>query len=187
MTLFTVGYEGCDIEDFTEFLRKKKIRQVADLRKNPVSRKKGFSKNRLAAALAEKKIEYRHIGALGVPRDWRKKNKEGLISRKKMFSDYVKKILPKAQDELKVLLADAGSNSLAILCYEADASDCHRHFVALALKKMSRRALEIKDLYPLTTLAHPSGLMPKMARGPQRPARGSPPKSKRKESSQPTA
>ena len=87
MKLYTVGYESCDIEDFTEFLRKHKIRQVADLRKNPVSRKKGFSKSRLAENLALKKIDYLHLAALGVPREWRKLAKEEKITRKKMFSD----------------------------------------------------------------------------------------------------
>jgi uncharacterized protein (DUF488 family) len=153
MKLFTVGYEGCDIDKFPKFLRSKHVARVVDVRKNPISRKKGFSKTRLSEALGKQKIEYLHMPALGVPREWRQKNKAGLITRKKMFSDYVKKILPEAQNELAEVLGMVGSNRLALLCYEADASDCHRQFVALALKKMSKGALQIDNLrlqQPLT-------------------------------------
>lgn len=156
MKIFTVGYEGCDIEDFTTFLKSKKIKHVVDVRKNPISRKKGFSKNRLAAALSEKKIAYTHVGALGVPREWRQKNKAGQLTRKKMFTDYVKKILPEAQEELQNLLASAKSNQAAVLCYEADYTDCHRHYVALALKKMSKGKLHINNLQPFNPSLGPS-------------------------------
>lgn len=50
MDLFTVGYEGLEIDDFTKFLKRHRIQLVADLRKNPVSRKRGFSKHKLAEA-----------------------------------------------------------------------------------------------------------------------------------------
>lgn len=146
MKIYTVGYEGCDIQEFVEFLHKNKIKEVADLRKNPLSRKKGFSKNKLAENLATKKIRYLHLPNLGVPSPWRKQAKAELITRKKMFSDYVKLILPEASLELKDLLALTQKTKLAVLCYEAEALDCHRHFVAEKLKKMSKGKLEIVDL-----------------------------------------
>jgi len=146
MKLFTVGYEGCDIQEFVEFLSSKKIKLVADVRKNPVSRKRGFSKNKLAEALATKNIAYIHLPALGVPTEWRKKAKEELITRKKMFSDYQKKILPKGEDEIKDLLQRTKKTKLVILCYEADASDCHRSYVAAKMKKLSKEKLTVSDL-----------------------------------------
>ncbi len=76
MKIFTVGYEGQDIQDFVDFLAKNKITIIADVRKNPVSRKKGFSKNKLAESLATQKIGYMHLPNLGVPSAWRKKAKE---------------------------------------------------------------------------------------------------------------
>lgn len=154
MKLFTVGYEGCDIHEFVEFLYSKKIKLIADLRKNPVSRKNGFSKNKLAENLATKKIGYIHFPSLGVPSAWRKKAKAELITRSKMFSDYRKTILLECKDELKDLLGRAEKSNLAILCYEADALDCHRIFVAQKMKKMSKKKLFIYNLVPKKIRGH---------------------------------
>ncbi len=151
--IFTIGYEGCDISEFRRFLKKNKIKLLIDIRKNPVSRKRGFSKNKLAQNLAEEKINYLHYAHLGVPSAWRKQAKEKLMTRKKMFSDYQKKILPKCQDELKIILDYGHSQKTAILCYENDALDCHRHFVGNKLKKMSKSKLEIVDLNPKPKLS----------------------------------
>ena len=103
MELYTVGYEGLEIDEFTSFLRKNKIQIIADLRKNPVSRKKGFSKYKMAEQLELKKIAYAHFPALGTPSAWRKLENEGKISRKKMFEDYVEKIIPQGIKEIETL------------------------------------------------------------------------------------
>lgn len=145
MKLFTVGYEGQSIEDFVAFLKQSGVRQIADVRKNPVSRKKGFSKNRLAEALAKAGIAYAHFPGLGVPREWRNRAKDKTITREKMFRDYEKKILPLETDALKEVAHLAKEKPTALLCFEADAHDCHRHEVSEALKKKSR-GLKVVDL-----------------------------------------
>jgi hypothetical protein len=68
-----VGYEGKDIASFLEELTAWKIGTVVDVRLNPISRKKGFSKKALSEALAEAGIGYSHMPALGNPKD----NREG--------------------------------------------------------------------------------------------------------------
>lgn len=146
MKIYTIGYEGSNIEDFVAFLAKNKIQCIADVRKNPVSRKKGFSKNKLAERLREKNIDYVHLPDLGVPSDWRKRAKAKLITRAKMFMDYKLKILPKEKDALKNLREKIHDERTALLCYEADACDCHRHFVVEALLKMEKKKPEIVDL-----------------------------------------
>ena len=42
--LFTIGYEGKNIENFINILLHNDVRRLCDLRKNPLSRKFGFSK-----------------------------------------------------------------------------------------------------------------------------------------------
>lgn len=145
MQLFTVGYEGQSIEDFIAFLKQEGIRQIADVRKNPVSRKKGFSKNRLAEALNRAGIAYAHFPGLGVPREWRELAKKKTITRAKMFRDYEKKVLPKEEDDLEEIKHLAKEKPTALLCFEADACDCHRHSVTENLKKTTKR-LKITDL-----------------------------------------
>lgn len=148
MAVFTVGYEGCDIDEFVAFLRREKIEQIVDTRKNPVSRKRGFSKNRLAGALKTKKIDYVHVPALGVPREWRREVKDGEITRKQMFARYEKKILPLADQEILALIKRSGRMKIALLCYEADPSDCHRSQVAARMRKLSKKKLKVIDLAP---------------------------------------
>jgi uncharacterized protein (DUF488 family) len=146
VTLYTVGYEGFEVEDFVKFLKKNHIEVIADLRKNPVSRKRGFSKNKLAEQLAKKKIDYVHYVNLGTPSQWRKMESQGKISREKMFQLYVEKILPAASKELISLRELMRKKTTAVLCYEADASDCHRSYVANEVRRLEKRKLKVVDL-----------------------------------------
>ena len=43
--LFTLGYEGLDIDAFVARVRDAGIRVIVDVRELPLSRKKGFSKS----------------------------------------------------------------------------------------------------------------------------------------------
>ena len=139
MKLFTIGYEGWEIEDFSNFLKKNKIEMVIDTRKNPVSRKKGFSKNKMAEQLSLKKIDYLHLRDLGTPTEWRKLEKIGKLSREKMFQMYVDKILPRVQKDLDQVKTLAKTKNVTLLCYEADACDCHRFFIAERLSKQNKK------------------------------------------------
>ena len=149
MKLFTVGYEGASLDEFMLALKKHHIRCIADLRKNPVSRKRGFSKKLLGEGLDAQGIAYIHLPGLGTPTEWRKQEKEGLLSRKKMFNNYVKKVLPQHPDDLRTLQKLMSRKGLALLCYEADASDCHRSFVAQELTRLEKGAVQTVNIQVL--------------------------------------
>ena len=53
MKVFTIGYEGATMESFLAALEGAGVRQVIDVRQLPLSRRPGFSKAPLAAALKE--------------------------------------------------------------------------------------------------------------------------------------
>lgn len=146
MRLFTVGYEGSTIDEFTEVLKKNRVKCVADLRKNPVSRKRGFSKKLLGENLKAKGIEYIHFPGLGTPTEWRKSAQKGLISRERMFRDYAKKIIPKNPQDIEKLQNLMRKKGLALLCYEADASDCHRSYVADKLARNKNDKVKVINL-----------------------------------------
>ena len=61
----TIGYEGGTVAGFIRALKDADVELVLDIRAAPVSRKKGFSKNQLAAHLADAGIGYRHLRGLG--------------------------------------------------------------------------------------------------------------------------
>lgn len=65
LTLYTVGYEGLNIEQFLLMLDKYDIEKIIDIRECPISRKAGFSKNALKNVLAANGFDYTHLAALG--------------------------------------------------------------------------------------------------------------------------
>jgi uncharacterized protein (DUF488 family) len=64
--LFTLGYEGKSIEAFINALIQHDIRLLCDVRKNPLSRKFGFSKRKLDHITDTIGIRYIHIPDLGI-------------------------------------------------------------------------------------------------------------------------
>jgi uncharacterized protein (DUF488 family) len=68
MNLFTIGYEGLSFDSFLRYLIEFNINTVFDVRKNPISRKKGVSKSHLYEKLNSGKIQYFHLPQLGTPR-----------------------------------------------------------------------------------------------------------------------
>jgi uncharacterized protein (DUF488 family) len=64
----TIGYEGATVDAFLRALKKARIDLVLDIRAVAASRKKAFSKNQLAAHLANAGIAYRHLRGLGTPK-----------------------------------------------------------------------------------------------------------------------
>lgn len=74
-SLFTLGYEGLTIEAFIARLQAAQVKTVVDVRKLPLSRKKGFSKTAFCAALSAHGIAYLHAPALGCPKPIRNQYK----------------------------------------------------------------------------------------------------------------
>ena len=74
--LFTIGYEGAELDDFLAVLKAAGTDVLLDVRELPISRRRGFSKNALKTALAEAGIDYRHEKQLGSPKDVRHRLRE---------------------------------------------------------------------------------------------------------------
>ena len=67
MRIFTIGYEGATVGEFLAALQDAGVERVIDVRALPLSRRPGFSKSPLGAALEEAGIDYVHLKALGTP------------------------------------------------------------------------------------------------------------------------
>lgn len=125
-----IGYEGQNIDDFVAKLVKTGIHILADIRLNPVSRKRGFSKRPLAASLAEAGIEYWHAPELGNPK-WNRAGfggspAEALEARGR----FAAMIATEASGRRISQIADASLAALvAVMCFEADERACHRYVV----------------------------------------------------------
>jgi uncharacterized protein (DUF488 family) len=152
MNIYTLGYESFTLETFVTRLKNAGVKRVIDVREIPISRKKGFSKRALSAALDEAGIAYTHIKLLGCPkpvRDRLKKDGNWTVYAKAYLQH-----LDKQTAALDELLALAVVEPVGLLCFEADYKHCHRSLVARAAIEVSPE-LEIMHLTPKTAIPEP--------------------------------
>lgn len=128
--LSTIGYEGAELDDFIETLRMAKVDVLLDVRELPISRRRGFSKTALMAALSDAGIDYRHEKRLGSPKAIRHELREDWDYDR--FFDAFDEHLAEQTDVLDTL-ARGLAGHVALLCFERDHKTCHRTPVAAAL------------------------------------------------------
>jgi len=141
--IYTVGYEGSDVQKFIRTLLRAGVKVVADVRAVPLSRKKGFSKRRLSDGLASAGIDYLHFGDLGNPREGRNAAKAG--NENKFHRVYLKHLTTKAaRTALNELAELATSRATCLLCFEREPTECHRTLIA---SELSTYGINRVDLY----------------------------------------
>jgi uncharacterized protein (DUF488 family) len=135
LQILTIGYEGTSLADFLTTLKAAGVQRLLDIRELPISRRKGFSKSALSAALTDAGIEYAHERALGSPREIRYRLREdGDLAR--FFSDFREYLA--TQRPLLDTLASTTTGVVALLCYERNHAECHRSVVAEALARRAQ-------------------------------------------------
>jgi uncharacterized protein (DUF488 family) len=75
--VFTIGYEGADVDRFLTTLKDAGVGALADVRAVALSRKRGFSKSALRDALTNQGIGYQHFIKLGTPKEGRQAARAG--------------------------------------------------------------------------------------------------------------
>lgn len=136
--LSSIGYEGRSIENYFNALIKAGVGVLCDVRKNPISRKYGFSRSTLSELCEGCGIEYRHYPQLGIP-SWERQNLKSQDDYDALFDRYEKEVLPNAQkeiDEISGLVK--GGRGVALTCFEANPAQCHRTRV---LRVVANRAM----------------------------------------------
>lgn len=142
-TVWTIGYEQTSMPAFLAALQGAGIEVLADVRAIAASRRPGFSKNALAANLAEAGIEYRHFRTLGTPADGRAAARAlDLPKLERIYAGQLE--LPEALAAGAELAALARERRVALLCYEREPGCCHRTL----LRKAMLADCEAVDLYP---------------------------------------
>lgn len=121
MLIAGIGYQRSSIDELIERLRDASITTVIDVRELPWSRRAEFSKKRLEERLTREGLRYVHLRAAGNPRE----NRKSGASSAEILARY-REHLARTSGVLEEILAAAGGEAAALLCYEADASECHR-------------------------------------------------------------
>jgi uncharacterized protein (DUF488 family) len=133
-TLRTIGYEKARLADVIASLGAAGVAVLLDVRDRPISRRPGFSKRQLAAAVEEAGMRYVHLAALGTPPEGR------LAGRRREWERFwgiveEKLARPEAELDLNRAADIAAAQPSCLLCYEADWRTCHRRRIAEILAR----------------------------------------------------
>ena len=130
------------MDDFLAALTKAGVKRVIDVRALPLSRRPGFSKSPLRAALAEAGIDYVHLRALGTPASGREAARKGRHDDlNRIYAGQLE--LPEAIAQAAQMLELAAEEPSALLCFERDPESCHRSLLIAAVAPK----VEVVDLY----------------------------------------
>ncbi len=132
--IYSMGYEGLEVKGFIDRLASSKVSLVVDVRLNPLSRKRGFSKKLLSAELHQAGIDYRHEADLGNPTENRDsfRRGDGKEGRRKMRA----RLENGSGPALKRLIEDARRSRVAVVCVERDDQRCHREVITAMVQEI---------------------------------------------------
>jgi len=141
-TIFTIGYQQATQPAVLAALRQAGVEVLADIRARPLSRKPGFSKTNLKAAVEKAGIEYRHFRDVGTPPEGREAARKG--DKATLVRVYAGQLeLPEALAAMAELRQVALEKRTALLCFCRDADKCHRSLlIAELLPDFTRVDLE---------------------------------------------
>lgn len=128
----SVGYEGRTVGEFVDVVAANGVGVVVDVRLNAISRKPGFSKTALTAALADAAIGYRHERDLGNPKDNRDGFRRGLPVARERYRQHLENGATSAYETVARLVCE---RRVALLCFERDHATCHRSCVTERMRE----------------------------------------------------
>ena len=144
--LATIGYEGRSLEAYLNELLRAGVTLLCDVRRNPISRKYGFSKRTLARSTESLGIRYEHLPELGISSE-KRRQVETAADLEALFTDYERSSLPNQGEALDTIghwIAEG--ERVALTCYERLPEHCHRHCVAEALERTREKPIATAHL-----------------------------------------
>lgn len=129
----SAGYERHkDNREFAQALADAGVERLVDVRELPISRRRGYAKSALMAAMAEAGVEYVHVRALGNPKPFRDLYKAGRTDEGR--AAYEAFLLEERQEALGALAEMLREKPAALMCVEHDSATCHRTVILEALR-----------------------------------------------------
>ncbi|MDQ8186805.1 DUF488 domain-containing protein [Pelagicoccus sp. SDUM812002] len=144
--LATIGYEGKTLEGYLNLLLEDGVTTLCDVRRNPLSRKYGFSKGALSSACESLGIRYEHLPQLGIASDQRREL-HTQADYDALFEEYERDNLPRQTDAVETISSWIKEGErVALTCYEHAPHQCHRHCVAEAVEHQIGGILDLCHL-----------------------------------------
>jgi uncharacterized protein (DUF488 family) len=142
-TVYTIGYEGTDIDRFVATLTAVGVQQLIDVRAVAISRKKGFSKSSLSARCLEAGLSYMHLVELGDPKDGREAARAGrYVDFRRIYTAHLAQDAAKSAFEM--LVQSAAQTASCLMCFERDPLTCHRSLVG---ERLRARGFKMEHLF----------------------------------------
>lgn len=136
-----MGYEGRPVSELIALLQEVEVQSLVDIRYAPVSMyRPEVSKENFRRAVEAAGIHYLHVPELGVPKDIRAKA-IGMGTRDVIWDWYDTYVVDVFSKNLHWFLNI--EHPVALMCVEADPTECHRHRLFLALEKQGLRGFDL--------------------------------------------
>jgi uncharacterized protein (DUF488 family) len=130
--LFTIGYAHGTQGALLAALSAARVEVLADVRALASSRRPGFAKSSLRAAVEEAGIAYRHFKHLGTPKEGRDAARRGDYGAlRRVYTGQLEH--PEALAQMAELRALALDRRICLLCYCEERAKCHRGLLIEAL------------------------------------------------------
>lgn len=144
--VFTIGYEKIDFPKWLSIIGESNIEVIIDVRERPLSRKKGFSKTRMAETLREHRIEYVHLRQLGSPPELRNELKRS--GDFEVFFNQFNSLLDEEERQvvLQTLIETVEVKTCCLICVEEDPDLCHRSRIAEYLEQLANGRLKVEHI-----------------------------------------
>jgi len=141
LKVFTAGYEGRSVDSFLNLLLQSGIRQLVDVRKNPIARRYGFHRSTLDRLCGKLGINYEHVPALGIRSD-KRQNLDAPGARDRLFKDYEATTLKQESQSIDSVVNLVKKTPSVLVCMEANHTCCHRSHLANVVAKRSGLPVE---------------------------------------------
>lgn len=136
--VYTIGYEGRDVDQVLAILEEAGVKLLVDCRIIPCARNRpGLSKNKFSELLFERKINYVHEKDLGTPREIMKTFKDTGFYDWDAYNVFLRSQTPTLYRVSEI----AKNERVCFMCFEADASICHRRFVAKEISSLTGQGI----------------------------------------------
>ena len=139
--VYSIGYQGRSLKDFLDILREEEIIVLVDVRRNALSRKKGFSANGLRKAIEADGLIYIHMPGLGISSEARREVRN-LEDHRKLLMEY-RINLPSFMALVEELVEICDERPCVLMCFERDARLCHRRVLT---DVMAERGFTVVEL-----------------------------------------
>lgn len=133
------GYEGKSIDDLLDDCHAWGVGTVVDVRLNPWSHKRDFTKAKLNIRLEHEGLKYIHLKALGNPKD----NRAGFVSpsSEERLESILRFEREMDNDEsinaLRYLNMLSRNEYVLLLCFEKNESQCHRSVIKTLIRQIN--------------------------------------------------